>query len=99
MDGRGRALDNIFVERLLRSVKHEDLYLKGYATPVELKQRLAKYFRLYNNERPHQSLCYKTPNEVCQSGMGCGAGIVDKFSQKNSSDGSSEVIAQHQSGA
>jgi putative transposase len=99
MDGRGMALDNIFVERLLRSAKHEDLYLKGYATPVELKQRLAKYFRLYNTERSHQSPGYKTPDEVCQSGMGGGACIVEKFSQKNSSDGSPEVIAQHQSSA
>ncbi|NTV68429.1 MAG: transposase [Chlorobaculum sp.] len=83
----------------MRSVKHEDLYLKGYATPVELKQRLAKYFRLYKSERPHQSPGYKAPDEVCQSGTGGGAGIVEKFSQKNSSDGSPEVTAQHQSAA
>jgi len=48
MDGRGRALDNIFVERLWRSIKHEDLYLKGYATPMEMKHGLAEYFRFYN---------------------------------------------------
>jgi putative transposase len=99
MDGRGRALDNIFVERLWRSVKHEDLYLKGYGTVVALKQGLAEYFRLYNTERPHQSLGYKTPDEVYQSAAGGGASIVDKFSQKKSSDGSSEVIEQHQSAA
>ena len=99
MDGRGRALDNIFVERLWRSVKHEDLYLKGYGTPVELKQGLAKYFHLYNTKRPHQSLGYKTPDEVYESGTGGGACIVDKFSQKQSSDGSSEVKQQQQSAA
>jgi putative transposase len=99
MDGRGRALDNIFVERLWRSVKHEDLYLKGYGTAVALKQGLAEYFRLYNTERPHQSLGYKTPDEVYKSATGGGASIVDKFSQKKSSDGSSEVTAQHQSAA
>jgi putative transposase len=97
MDGRGRALDNIFVEWLWRSVKHEDMYLKGYGTPVELKHGLAKYFDLYNTERPHQSLGYRTPDEVYASGTGGGACIVDKFSQKKSSDGSSEVAQQQQS--
>lgn len=99
MDGRGRALDNIFVERLWRNVKHEDLYLKGYDTPVEMKQGLTEYFRHYNTERPHQSLGYKTPNEVYESATGGGACIVDKFSEKNPSDGSSEVTPQHQSAA
>src|SRR5450830_762918 len=56
MDGRGRAYDNIFVERLWRSVKHEDVYLNGYATMGELLIGLTKYFAFYNAERPHQSL-------------------------------------------
>ena len=56
MDGRSRAYDNIFVERLWRSVKHEDVHLKGYATMGELMLGLARYFALYNQERPHQSL-------------------------------------------
>ena len=99
MDGRGRALDNIFVERLWRSVKHEDLYLKGYGTPVELKQGLAGYFGLYNTERPHQSLGYKTPDEVYASATGGGACIVDNFSEKKSSDGFAGVTPQHQSAA
>jgi putative transposase len=64
MDGRGRALDNIFVERLWRSVKYEDIYLKEYATAPELDAGLADYFRFYNHERPHQSLAYRTPAEV-----------------------------------
>lgn len=64
MDGKGRALDNIFVERLWRTVKYEDIYLKGYNTVLELKNGLNKYFTFYNNERYHQSLKYKTPKEV-----------------------------------
>lgn len=79
MDGRGRALDNIFVERLWRSVKHEDVYLKGYATMGELTIGLTQYFAFYNAERPHQSLGYQTPCEVYASGQGGGAMIVDKF--------------------
>ncbi len=73
MDGRGRTLDNIFVERLLRNVKYEDVYLKGYATKGDLTIGLTQYFALYNAERPHQSLGYKTPYEVCASGQGGGA--------------------------
>jgi putative transposase len=56
MDGRGRVFDNIFVERLWRSVKYEDVYLKGYATMGELMVGLTRYFAFYNGERPHQSL-------------------------------------------
>lgn len=64
MDGRGRALDNIFVERLWRSVKYEDIYLKDYTTVPALEAGLKSYFRFYNHERPHQSLAYRTPAEV-----------------------------------
>ena len=64
MDGRGRALDNIFVERLWRSVKYEDVYLRDYQTVPELDAGLGRYFRFYNQERPHQSLAYRTPAEV-----------------------------------
>jgi len=63
-DGRGRALDNIFVERLWRSVKYEEVYLKGYNTVLEAMEGLGKYFEFYNQERPHQSLGYKTPKEI-----------------------------------
>jgi putative transposase len=79
MDGRGWALDNIFVERLWRSVKHEDVYLKGYATMDELRLGLGEYFAFYNTERPHQGLEYRTPSAVYRSGTGGGAMIVDKF--------------------
>lgn len=68
MDGRGRALDNIFVERLWRSVKYEDIYLKDYATVSALITGLTIYFTFYNNERFHQSLGYRTPVEVY---LGC----------------------------
>jgi putative transposase len=64
MDGRGRALDNIFIERLWRSVKYEDIYLKDYAAVPALEAGLADYFRFYNEERPHQSLDYRTPAEI-----------------------------------
>ncbi len=64
MDGRGRALDNIFTERLWRSVKYEDVYPKGYDTVPSLEHGLDGYFHLYNHERLHQSLAYRTPAEV-----------------------------------
>jgi putative transposase len=64
MDGRGRFLDNIFVERLWRTVKYEDLYLKRYESVTELKTGLAAYFRHYNETRIHQALDYQTPAQV-----------------------------------
>jgi putative transposase len=63
-DGRGRALDNIFIERLWRSVKYEDVYPKRYTSPREAFNELGKYFYFYNNERIHQSLDYQTPATV-----------------------------------
>jgi putative transposase len=92
MDGRGRALDNIFVERLWRNVKYEDIYPKNYAIVTELLLGLTKYFIFYNSERFHQSLSYKTPDEVYQSGTGGGAKIVDHFSDKQYSS-KEEVLA------
>ena len=64
MDGRGRALDNVSVERLWRSVKYEEIYIKGYDTVPGLHRGLASYFAFYNDERPHQSLGYRTPAAV-----------------------------------
>lgn len=64
MDGKGRALDNVFVERLWRSVKYEDIYPRRYESLKEVKQGLKKYFEFYNEERPHQGLKYQTPAEV-----------------------------------
>ncbi len=64
MDGRGRAMDNIFVERLWRSVKYECLYLHDIDTVSELREKLAEYFTFYNHERLHQALDYQTPHAV-----------------------------------
>jgi len=64
MDGKGRALDNVFVERLWRTVKQEDIYLKGYSTVSECKEGLERYFQRYNTIREHQSLDYNYPEEV-----------------------------------
>lgn len=64
MDGRGRVFDNIFTERLWRSVKYEEVYIKGYQVYGDAKDGLSTYFPFYNNRRYHQSLGYKTPNEV-----------------------------------
>ena len=64
MDGRGRALDNVFIERLWRSVKYEEIYLNDYETGWEVEDALANYFRFYCHERIHQALGYRTPAEV-----------------------------------
>jgi len=64
MDGRGRVLDNIFVERLWRTVKYEDIYITEYKTVPELQMGLENYFKFYNHDRPHQSLNYRVPAEV-----------------------------------
>ena len=70
-DGRGRALDNVFVERLWRSVKYEDIYINDYDRVTELESGLTAYFRFYDEERHHQSLRYRTPGEVYRAGA-CG---------------------------
>jgi putative transposase len=64
MDGRGRALDNVFIERLWRTVKYEEVYRREYADGWEAERSLSKYFRFYCHERGHQSLGYRTPAEV-----------------------------------
>ena len=86
MDGRGRALDNIFVERLWRSVKYEDIYPKNYVYIPELLLGLTEYFAFYNGERYHQALGYKTPDQVYQTAEGGGAMIVDKFNDLTDKD-------------
>lgn len=70
MDGRGRTFDNIFVERLWRTVKYEDIYLKAYPTVAELYHGLRDYFEFYNQARPHQGLNYQTPAAVYSGGSG-----------------------------
>jgi putative transposase len=79
MDGRGRALDNIFVERLWRTVKYEEVYLKQHDTVQSLLIGLTDYFVFYNQERHHQSLGYKTPDRVYQTAIGGGAKIGSPY--------------------
>lgn len=67
MDGRGRALDNVFIERLWRTLKYEEVYLKDYQDGWDATNSLERYFRFYCHERPHQSLGYRTPAEVYRS--------------------------------
>ena len=64
MDGKGRWVDNVFVERLWRSVKYEDLYLRAYETPAELRRGLGQYFEFYNSRRRHSALDRRTPDAV-----------------------------------
>ena len=63
-DGKGRYTDNIFVERLWRTLKYEEVYLKAYANATEARREVGAYFRFYNDQRPHQALGYRTPAEV-----------------------------------
>jgi putative transposase len=72
MDGKGRFLDNIFVERLWRSVKYEEVYLRAYDSVADARQSIGRYFDFYNNERKHQSLGYRTPAEIFAASQPCG---------------------------
>ena len=76
MDGKGRCRDNVFVERLWRSLKYEEVYLKGYQKVPEARAGIGAYFRFYNQERPHQALGYRTPREVFET-EGPWAGVAD----------------------
>jgi putative transposase len=68
MDGKGSYNDNLFIERLWRTVKYEEVYLKAYRDGSEARAALADYFHFYNNQRPHQGLGYRTPASVYNSG-------------------------------
>lgn len=70
MDGRGRAYDNIFIERLWRTVKYEEVYLHEYHDGIEAYLQLDKYFRFYNEERPHRTFNNRTPGAVYRSDSG-----------------------------
>ena len=76
MDGRGRVFDNIFVERLWRSVKVEEVYLHDYQIVADARQGLGRYFPFYNQERPHQALGYRTPAEVYVAPVGRGGSLA-----------------------
>ena len=78
MDGRGRWMDNVFIERVWRSLKYEDIYLKGYADGGEARAGIGDYFAFYNERRPHQALGYRAPMAVWRDGAGQNAcGHVD----------------------
>ena len=68
MDGKGRFMDNIFIERLWRSLKYEEVFVKAYATVAEARKGIGEYIVHYNSDRPHQSLKYQTPREVFEAG-------------------------------
>ena len=70
MDGKGRAFDNVFVKRLWRTMKDEEVYLKAYEGVPELKRSLKEYFIFYNEVRPHQNLGYKTPEKIDREVLG-----------------------------
>jgi putative transposase len=72
MDGRGRWMDNVFIERLWRSLKHEDIYLQGYADGREAHAGIASWFAFYNSRRPHQALGNRTPMAAWHDGTGSG---------------------------
>jgi putative transposase len=78
MDGRGRWMDNVFIERLWRSLKYEDVYLKGYADGREAKAGIGEYFAFYNDRRLHQAIGYRTPMDVwCDGAAARAYGHVD----------------------
>ena len=81
MDGVGRAYDNIFVERLWRSLKYEEVYLRDYQTPLEARRSIGAWFDFYNQKRPHQSLDYRTPAEVYYDAIKVDTGNVTELSR------------------
>jgi putative transposase len=82
MDGRGRCMDNIFIERLWRSLKYEDIYLKHYADGREARAGIAQWFAFYNGRRPHQALGYRTPMSVWREGMPDDERTVDMWTTR-----------------
>ena len=91
MDGKGRCMDNIFVERLWRSLKYEEVYLHAYASVAEAKVGIDCWLRFYNEERPHQSLGYRTPRQIYQEGLWiCGRSAVPTGCASPASRASSE---------
>jgi putative transposase len=72
MDGKGRFLDNIFIERLWRSLKYEEVFIKAYGAVAEARRGIGAWISFYNDERPHQALGYRTPAEVYDAGRACG---------------------------
>jgi len=105
MDGKGRCLDNIFVERLWRSLKYEEVYLHAYATVAEAKAGIGAWLSFYNEERQHQSLGYRTPRQIYQGGLWiCGrsaspTGCASPASRASSEGGEMLAFAHIPTGA
>jgi len=105
MDGKGRCMDNIFVERLWRSLKYEEVYLNAYATVAEAKAGIAAWLRFYNEERQHQSLGYRTPRQIYEQDLWiCGrsaspTGSVSPASRASSESGEMLAFAHIPTGA
>jgi len=93
MDGKGRYLDNIFVERFWRTLKYEDIYLKRYESVRELKAGLSKYIRYYNENRLHQALGYQTPQQVYSTGVEKPFKSLTTLEQLSNTQNDDEVIA------
>ena len=68
MDGKGRALDNVIIERFWRTIKYDEVYLNDYVSPAEARQRIGEYIAMYNGRRPHDSLGGRTPNMAYEDG-------------------------------
>ena len=80
MDGRGRWMDNVFIERLWRALKYEDVYLKGYADGIEARAGIGSWIAFYNDVRPHQALAYRTPMAVWRDGVeGVAASAISTY--------------------
>jgi putative transposase len=91
MDGKGRCMDNIFVERLWRSLKYEEIYLHAYANVTEAKAGIGAWLNFYNTERQHQSLGYRTPRQIYQEGLWiCGRSALPTGCASPASRASSE---------
>jgi putative transposase len=92
MDGRGRCMDNVFVERLWRSVKYEEVYLKAYQNGSEARRGIGAYLAFYNQERPHQALGYRTPGQVFKEECPARC-LLDHTGALSSSEGLRDVPA------
>jgi putative transposase len=91
MDGKGRCMDNIFVERLWRSLKYEEVYLNAYASVAEAKAGIGAWLNFYNEERQHQSLGYRTPRQIYDEGLWiCGRSALPTGAASPTSRASSE---------
>lgn len=90
MDGKGRCIDNVFVERLWRSLKYEEVYLKAYDNGLEARASIGNWINFYNNERPHQALEYQTPAEVFKLNNSATTLIQDNLTSLNQPDHNNE---------